>query len=132
MVFRLVQERLDARLHEAPGSRVEGLLLRPDDRLCVGVGVEVLAQQLPGEGVELLDARDGGAVLVQGGVDLAGAEDDAGDLRGGQDGGVGVRRVGDYPFEGGVPGEVGDVGAGERVPEEGFGEEEDERCFWRS
>lgn len=130
MVLRLVEERLDAGLGEAPGARVERLLLRPDDGLGVRVHVEVLAELGPGERVELLDAGDGGggelvfgAVLVQGDVDLAGAEDDAVDLVRGEDGVVFVGRVGDDPLEVRLAGEVFDGGARERMAEEGFGEE---------
>lgn len=79
MKLRLIQQGLDPGLREAPRARVEWLLLRPHDRLGVGVLVQVLAQLGPGEGVELLDAGDcdvvegrvGGAVFVQGDVDLA-------------------------------------------------------------
>ncbi len=84
----------------------------------------------------MLDAGDGGAgevwvcgaVFVEGGVDLAGAEDDAVDFLVGLDGGVGVGGVGDDPFEVGLAREVFDGGTGEGVAEEGFGEEENEGC----
>ncbi len=83
MKLRLIQQGLDPGLREAPRARVERLLLRPDDRLGVGVLVQILAQLGPGKGVELLDAGDcdvveggvGGSVFVQGDVDLARAED---------------------------------------------------------
>lgn len=69
---------------------------------------------LPGEGVQLLDARDGrvgdvilGAVLVQCDVDLTGTEDDALDFFGLGDG-FAVLFFGDDPFELGVAGEFFD------------------------
>lgn len=133
VVLCLVEQRLDTRLGVAPGTRVQRLLLGPDDRLGVGVQVEVLAQLFPGEGVELFDAGDGdvvdvvvGAVLVQGGVDLPRAEDDAVDLVVRLDGAGLVRRVGDNPLELRVAGEFFDAGARQRMAEERLGEEEDE------
>lgn len=39
MVLRLVQQSLNARLGEAPGTSIQGLLLGPDDSLGVGVHV---------------------------------------------------------------------------------------------
>lgn len=105
MMFRLVQQGLDAGLGETPSAGVERLFLAPNDVLGVGVHVEVFLELGPREGVELFDARDGcvlvlvgRAVLVQGDVDLAGAEDDALDLFGRGDGLV-VFRVGDDPLE---------------------------------
>lgn len=67
-----------------------------------------------------------GAVFVQGCVDLAAAEDDAVDFVVWCDRVVCVRWVGDDPLEVGFAREVGQRRAGERVAEEGFGEEEDE------
>ena len=66
-----------------------------------------------------------GAVLVEGGVDLARAEDDAVDLVRGKDGRVFVGGVGDDPLEVRLTSEVFDGGTRERVAEEGFREEED-------
>ena len=134
VVLRLVEERLNTRLGETPCARVERLFLSPNDGLGVGVVVEVVLELLPGEGVELLDAGDGdvidvvvGAVFVEGGVDLAGAEDDAVDLLGGLDAAGGVLGVRDDPLEGGAGvGKVLDVGAGDWVAKEGLGEEDDE------
>lgn len=133
MVLGLVQECLDTGLGEAPSTRVKRLLLRPDDGLGVGVAVEVLLELLPREGVELLETRDGdivnlvlGAVLVQSGVDLTRAEDDAVDLLAANKGAVLVSRVLNEGAELGVlTGEVLDAGAGERVAEERLGEEND-------
>ena len=62
---------------------------------------------------------------MEGGVDLASAEDDAGDLFVGQDVVGGMCGIVYYPLEVRLAGEVGNGGAGERVAEEGFGEEED-------
>lgn len=133
MVLRAVEQSLDARLSVAPGTSVERLLLRPDDGLGVRVLVEVLAELLPGEGVELLDAGDGnvvdlvvGAVLVKTGIDLARAEDDAVNLLGSLDLARLVGWVGDDPLELGLANELLNVGAGERMTEESLGEEEDE------
>ena len=50
-------------------------------------------------------------MFVESGVDLTGAEDDAGYLVMGQDGGVGVGRVGDYPLKVGLVGEIREWGA---------------------
>jgi len=140
MMFRVVQQRLDSRLHETPRSSIQWLFLRPHNRLRVGVHVEVVLEVLPWEWVELLDTRDGGrgdfvggAVLVDGGVGLASTDDDALDLFGSVNGVcLGalcdfwrfVGRVGNDPSEVGVAGEVFDVRAGERVTKERLGEEE--------
>lgn len=59
MMLCLIQQGLDSRLGEAPCACVEGFFLCPDNSFGVGVGVEVLAQLGPGEGVQLLDAGDG-------------------------------------------------------------------------
>lgn len=106
VVLRLVQQRLDTRLGVAPGTRIQRLLLGPDNRLGVGVQVEILTQLFPGERVQLFNAGDGdvvdvvvGAVLVQGGVDLPRAEDDAVNLVMRLDRAGLVRRVGDDPLE---------------------------------
>lgn len=119
VVLGVVQQGLDTRLGEAPCAGVEGLLLAPDDGLSVGVLVEVLLELLPREGVKLLDAREGdvidlllGAVLVQSGVHLSGAEDDAVDLIVGLDLAGLVGGVGDDPVELRVTGELVNVGAG--------------------
>ena len=139
MMFRLVQQSLQARLRETPRTRIQRFFLSPDDSLGVGVLVEVLAQLGPGEGVQLFDAGDGGvfefvlgAMFVEGDVDLAGAEDDAVDFfwRGDFVGFVGG--VGDDPLKVGLAGEVFNGGASERVAEEGFREEENQCCFMTS
>ena len=135
MMIRLIQQRLQTWLCETPRACIEGFFLGPDDGLCVGIHVEVFLQLGPGEGVQLFDAGDGGfvevvlgAVFVEGDVDLAGAEDDAVDFFGRGDVVGLVGWVGDYPLKVGFAGEVFDGGAGERVAEEGFGEEENQRC----
>ena len=122
MMFRIIQQRLDPRLREAPRARIQRLLLRPDDRLGVGVLVEVLAELGPGEWVKLLDAGDGGfvefvlgAVFVEGDVDLAAAEDYAVDFFGWGDVVGLVGGVSDDPLEVGFAGEVFDGRAGEGV-----------------
>ena len=89
MVFGLVKQGLDPWLRESPTARIQRLFLTPDNVLCVGVHVEIFLELGPWEGVELLDARDGGvfelfggAVFVQSCIDLACAEDDTLDFFG--------------------------------------------------
>lgn len=62
-------------------------------------------------------------MFVEGGVDLAGAEDHAFNLFWRCNVVGGVLGVGDYPLEMGLAGEVFDVRAGKGVAEKGFGEE---------
>lgn len=83
--------------------------------------------------MELLDPGDGRVlepvrfpVLHQRDVGLAGAEDDTLDLLGGGDFAGLVGRVGDDPLEVRLARELADWRPGERVAEEGLGEEEDE------
>lgn len=135
MVLGVVQKGLNAGLGEAPGTGVERLLLRPDDGLGVGVLVKVLLQLLPREGVELLEASDGdvvdlvvGAVLVQGGVDLASAKNDTLDLLRLLDGTGLVLGVRDDPLEVRVADELVNVGASNGVTKQRLGEEDDEGC----
>lgn len=87
MELGLVQQGLDSGLSETPGSGIERLFLAPDDGLGVLVGVEVLLELLPWEGVQLLNTGDSGVleaiivtVLVESGVDLTSAENDAVDF----------------------------------------------------
>jgi len=135
MILRAVQEGLNAGLGVAPSASIKRLLLGPDDGLGVGIRIQVLAELLPREGMQLLDAGDGdvveavvGAVLDEGSIDLAGAEDQAVDLVVRLDGTRLVGRVGDDPAEGGLADELLDVRAGDRVAQEGLGEEEDQGC----
>ena len=138
VVFGLVEQRLDSGLGERPGTCVEGLFLRPDDGLGVGVRVEVLLELLPWEGVELFDTRDSRVgdlvlltVLVERGVRLTRAENDALDLVVGVNLKVMAAVVGDIgndPLEVAVASEVLDAGSGERMTQERLGEEEDEGC----
>lgn len=114
MMFGLIQQGLDTGLSETPSAGVERLFLAPNDVLGVGVHVEVFLELGPGEGVELFNAGDGGvlvlfggAVLVQGDVGLAGAENDTLDLFGRGDGMV-VFGVRDDPLEVRFAGEVFD------------------------
>ena len=137
VVLGLVEQGLNARLRETPGTSVERLLLAPDDGLGVGVLVEVLAELLPGEGVELLDTGEGdvvdlvvGAVLVQGGVDLTRAQDDTLNLLGLLDVAGLVLGVSNHGAEASVrASEVLDAGAGDRVTQERLGEEDDKGCI---
>lgn len=64
VMLGLVQQGLNAGLCEAPRSRVQRLFLRPDNGLGVRVAVQVLFQLLPGEGVQLLDTRDGNVIQL--------------------------------------------------------------------
>lgn len=134
MVLSLVEKRLDTGLDKTPSTSVEGLFLCPHNGLGVRVHVEVFLELLPWEGVELLDACEGdvvnlvvGAVLVQGGPDLASAENDAVNLLGGLDGAGLVLGVGDDPLEAGIrASEVFNVRAGKGMTQQGLGEEDDE------
>lgn len=136
VVLSVIEQGLDTRLGEAPGTGVERLLLGPDDGLGVGVLVEVLLELLPGEGVQLLKAGDGnvvevvvGAVLVKGGVDLTGAEDDTLNLVVRLDVASLVLGVGDDPLEASVlTRELLNVAASDGVSEQRLGEEDDEGC----
>ena len=65
MVLRLVQQSLDAWLREAPRTRIQRLLLRPNNGLGIWVLIEILAELGPGERVELLYACDGSAVELR-------------------------------------------------------------------
>lgn len=134
MVLSLVEKSLNTRLSKAPSTGVEGLFLSPDNRLGVGVAIEVLLELLPREGVKLLETGDGdvvdlvvGTVLVQGGVDLTRADDDTVDLLTGLDGALLVLRVFDEGAELSVlADEVLNARAGKRVTEQRLGEEDDE------
>lgn len=132
VVLGNVQDRLDTRLREGPRAGIKWFLLTPHDGLGIGVAIEVLLDLLPREGVELLDTRDGcvgdalvEAVLVQRGVDLASTQDHALDVLG-LGGGSAVLGLRDDGTELGVANELIDRRAGERVAEEGLGEEDDE------
>ena len=132
MVLGLVEEGLDTGLGEGPGAGVEGLLLAPDNVLGVAVAIEGLLELLPGERVELLDADDGGVldalrltVFYERGVDLAGAEDHAGDALGLVDG-LAVLVLGDDPAEVRIASELFNGRAADLVTQEGFREEEDQ------
>ena len=134
MVLSLVEQCLDTRLREAPGARVERLLLAPDDRLGVGILVQVLAELLPRERVELLDARESnivylvvGAVLVQGGVNLARAENDTVYLLRCLYSARLVLWISDQRTEASIRArEVLDARSGDRMAEKRLGEEDDQ------
>lgn len=134
VVFRIIQQRLDPRLHEAPRARVQRLLLAVHDVLRIRIAVQVVAELGPGEGVQLLDARNGhvlelgllGAGLDERGVDLSSAEDDAVDALVVVDLACLVGGVRDDPLEVRVARELFNVGARVGVAEEVLGEEEDE------
>lgn len=133
VVLGLVEEGLKTRLRVAPGTRVQRLLLAPDNVLRVGVAVQVLLELCPGEGVQLLHTSDGGVadvvrltVLHESSPDLTRAEDHTLnlvrllDLRAV----VGVRND---PAEVGVTSELLKRRAGKRVTQQRFREENNER-----
>lgn len=60
VVLGLVQQCLNPRLRETPWTSVKRLFLRPYDCLSVGVRVEIFAELLPWEGIQLLHTGDGG------------------------------------------------------------------------
>lgn len=134
VVLGSVQQSLNARLGVRPGTGVQRLLLAPDDVLGVGVAVQVFLQLSPWEGVQLLHAGDGSVadalsltVLDKGGVDLARADDHTLNLLGGVDGGA-VGGIGDDPLEVRVISERLQVRPGNRVTQQGLGEEDDKSC----
>lgn len=129
-----VEKRLKAGLSVRPGTRVQRLLLAPDDVLGVGVAVQVVLQLSPREGVQLFHPSDGGvadalslAVLDKGSVDLARTDDDTLDLLGCVDGRA-VGGVGDDPPEVRVTGERLDIIASNRVTQQRLGEEDHQSC----
>lgn len=134
VVLSVVEQGLNTRLGEAPGTSVERLLLGPDDGLGVGVLVKVLLELLPGEGVQLLNAGEGdvvnvvlGTVLVESSPDLTTAENDSVNLLTRLENASLVLRVGDNPLEASVlTSELFNVATGQRVSEQGLGEEDDE------
>jgi hypothetical protein len=134
VILGLVEQSLDTGLREAPGTSVQRLLLAPDDGLGVGVLVQVLAELLPGEGVELLDTGERdvvdlvvSTVLVQGGVDLSSTQNDTLNLLGLLDVASLMLGISNQGAEASLgAGEVLNVGASERVTQEGLGEEDDE------
>lgn len=118
VVLGLVEQGLNAWLRETPGTCIKRLFLCPNDRLGIGVRVEVLLQLSPWEGVELLNTGNGSvgevvglAVLNQGSVDLTSAENDTLDFLLWLDlelGGL-VCWIGNDPLEVGITGEVLDA-----------------------
>ena len=114
----LVQQCLYPGLHERPCTSIEWLFLTPHNVLCVRIGIEVLLQLLPREGIQLLNARDGGILdalafpmLDQSSVDLARADNDTVDLVVRIDRLVLVSRIWDDPLEVAVSRKVFNVGA---------------------
>lgn len=106
VVLGLVEQSLDSRLCEAPGSGVKRLLLCPDNSLGIGIHVKVLLQLLPREGVQLLDTSQGHvvnlvlfAILVQAGPNLTSAKNNSVNLLRSLDSSSLVLRVGDDPLE---------------------------------
>jgi hypothetical protein len=115
-VFRRLSENgLHTGLNERPSSSIEGLLLSPDNLLNIGVFLQLIAELGEGEGVELFDTSDGdvidvvgGTVLVKGGVNLAGTDEETLALFGGLER-FAVLGIRDEPLEVGVAGEVFNV-----------------------
>lgn len=112
---------------------VERFFLCLDDGFGVRVLVEVFVELFLGEGVELFDMGDGnvvdfvvGVVFVKIGIDLVRVEDDVVNFFGSFDFVRLVGWVGDDLLELGFVNEFFNVGVGERMMEESFGEEEDE------
>ena len=108
--------------------------MTPDNGLGVRVHVEILLQLGPREWVQLLDTGDGdildilvGTVLVQGGIDLTGAENDTINLIWLVDG-LAVFRVWNDPLELGITCELFNRRSCERMTEKGLGEEDDKSC----
>lgn len=60
MMLRLVEQGLNSWLGKAPCSSVQRLLLAPYDCFGVRIRVQVFPKLGPGEGVQLLNAGDGG------------------------------------------------------------------------
>lgn len=127
MVLGLVQQSLNTRLSEAPGTSIEGLLLSPDNGLGIGVLVKVLPELLPRERVKLLDAGNSdvvnlivATVLLQSSVNLARAENDTLNLIVALDGAGLVSRIRNDPVELGITNEILNIGAGNRMTQEGF------------
>lgn len=132
VMLRVVQECLDSRLGETPCTSVQRLLLTPDDRLCVGVGVEVLLQLLPRERVQLLNSGDGsvldvvvGAVLGESGIYLTGAKDDTVNLFRLIDA-LAMFRIRDDPLELRFASELFNRRSSDRMTKEGLREEDNE------
>lgn len=137
VVLSLVEQRLDTRLRKCPSTSVQRLLLSPDNGLGIGVAVEILLELLPWERVELLDTGDGhiinlvvGAVLVQRGVNLAGANDDSINFLTCLDVTTLMRWILDDPLELRIANKVLNVGASKGVTQKGLGEEDDQGCDW--
>jgi hypothetical protein len=132
VVLSLVQQGLNTGLGVAPSTGVQRLFLSPDNVLGVRVAVQVLLQLSPREGVQLLNTGDGSVadtigltMLDQGSIDLTSAQNDALDLLGLVNGAT-VGRVRDDPPEVRVTGEFLNIGASNRMTEEGLGEEDHE------
>lgn len=137
MVFGMVQQRLDARLGEAPRSGIERLLLAPYDGLGIRVHVQILLELLPWEGVELLDASDCGSVelltsamLVKGSINLTGAEDYAFNLCRFFDG-LAMLRIWDDPLKMRFASKVLNVGTRQGMAKQKLGKEEN-KCWTQS
>jgi hypothetical protein len=134
MMLGDIQDRLDTGLREGPRAGIKRLLLAPDDRLGIGVAVEVLLHLLPWERVELLNARDRrvgdlllGTMLDQRRVHLSGTQDHSLDVGGLGDRGA-VLGVRNDPAELRLAGELLDGGTGDWVAEKRLGEEDD-KCY---
>ena len=133
VMFSIVKKGFNSRLDEAPRPSIQRLLLRPDDIFRIRVHVQIFAQLLPREWIQLLNTGYSSAldafflaVLLKRNVSLARAHNDALDFFWGCDSRSGVCGVGNDPLEMRVAGEVFDARAGEGMAEESFGEEDGE------
>lgn len=64
VMVSVVQQSLDSRLSETPGTGVERLFLSPNDGLSVGVCIKILLELLPWEWVELFNTSDSSVLDV--------------------------------------------------------------------
>ena len=133
MVDCRVQQGLDSRLGEAPSTRIERLLLTPDNVLGVRVAVKVVPKLDPRERIQLFDTCDrsifdviGSAVLLKGSIHLASAENDAVNVFMAVDR-LAMFRIRDDPRKVRVARKVFERGSAQRVTQEGFREEDNKR-----
>lgn len=128
MILGLIEQGLNSGLREAPATRIQRLLLAPDDRFSIGVHVEVFLELCPRERIQLFNASNGGVLkvvdvartmLVQGSVDLASAQNDPFDFLRRQDG-IAMFWIRDDPLEVRVSSEVLNRGSCKWVTEQGL------------
>jgi hypothetical protein len=132
VVFGVVQEGFDARLGKAPCSGIQRLLLTPNNRLGVGIHVEILLERLPRERIQLFDTRDCcvlvatvGAVFVESSIDLTSAENNAINFIWFGDG-LAMLGIWDDPLELRFAGELFNTRSSNGVAEQRLGEKDNE------